>query len=33
MGYTFIPLQGFDLIAAVDGEIRYPEVPAAFGLL
>lgn len=25
MGYTFITLQGFDLIAAVGGEIRQPE--------
>lgn len=31
MGYTFIALQGFDLIAAVAGEIRQPEktVPRA----
>lgn len=26
MGYTFIALQGFDLIAAVGGEIKKPEV-------
>ncbi|MBC8423828.1 amino acid permease [bacterium] len=25
MGYTFIALQGFDLIAAVGGEIKHPE--------
>ena len=25
MGYTFIVLQGFDLIAAVAGEVRAPE--------
>jgi APA family basic amino acid/polyamine antiporter len=25
MGYTFIALQGFDLIAAVAGEVKEPE--------
>ncbi len=25
MGYTFIALQGFDLIAAVGGEVRAPH--------
>lgn len=25
MGYTFIALQGFDLIAAIGGEVRHPE--------
>ena len=25
MGYTFIALQGFDLIAAVGGEVRQPD--------
>jgi len=34
MGYTFIALQGFDLIAAVGGEVREPErtVPRAMFL-
>ena len=34
MGYTFIALQGFDLIAAVGGEVREPErtLPRAMAL-
>ena len=34
MGYTFIALQGFDLIAAVGGEVRHPEknIPRAMVL-
>ena len=34
MGYTFIALQGFDLIAAVGGEVRQPErnIPRAMVL-
>ena len=34
MGYTFIALQGFDLIAAVGGEVKQPErnIPRAMVL-
>ena len=34
MGYTFIALQGFDIIAAVAGEVKSPEknIPRAMFL-
>ena len=34
MGYTFIALQGFDIIAAVAGEVKSPEknIPRAIYL-
>ena len=33
MGYTFIALQGFDLIAAVAGEVKEPEINIPRGML
>lgn len=33
MGYTFIALQGFDLIAAVAGEVKNPEHAVVHGML